>query len=232
MKLALFIAVLAAPVAAQDVGQPKGCTAFLTVHTRSCSVDHYFRCPTDNKGDVHRTEYSENGMTYMGTTDVEAQWITSHHIAGEFTEVLEHNPAKPASFSDLLATSVNEYDFVTMSQENGPTNYIGRDTLTGKQVMIDGVTLDETTYEVTSYDDEGSMIFASKGREFISRDWRIFFGGQGTVKTPERSFKTDNTPVEFIHPDETGFLSKKPKYGCDTLMSLAPEMQEYSHDNL
>lgn len=232
MKYAVIISLLAGPVVAQEFSLPAQCEAFLTVQSRDCQVDHHFRCESDPAGYQSRVSFSEIGMTYMGTTDDEAQWIVSHHISGGYVEELEPKPSEPASFSELLATGADDYDFVTMSDDNGATNYVGRDTLTGKQVVIDGVTLDETTYDIRAIDDEGTVLWSSKGREFISRDFRVFLSGKGTVTTPTDSFDVDGTPVQFIKPGEPGFLSIKPKFGCGALMSAAPELQEYSHDNL
>ena len=232
MKYALIISLIAGPLAAQEFSLPAGCEAFLTVQSRDCHVDHHFRCARDPVGHQSRVSLSEDGMVYMGTTDSEAQWIISHHISAGHVEELEPKPSEPASFSELIATGSDTYNFVTLSNDNGPTNYVGRDTLTGKQVVIDGVTLDETTYDIKAIDDEGTVVWSSKGREFISRDFRVFLSGKGTVTTQTDSFDLDGTPVQFIKPGEPGFLSIKPKFGCGALMSAAPELQEYSHDNI
>lgn len=219
MRFAAVITLLAAPVAAQEFSLPANCEAYLTVQNRSCEVDHHFRCDGDPMGDKSRVSLSESGMVYMGTVDDETQWITSHHIVSGRTEELESKPAERASFSDLIATGVDDYDFVTLSPDVGATRYVGRDTLTGKQVVIDGVTLDQTTYDVTAYAADGSELWQSQGNEFISREWRMFLSGKGMVTTPTDTYQTDGTPVQFIAPGESGFLSIKPKFGCGALMS-------------
>jgi len=219
MKIAAIISTLAAPLAAQEFALPVGCEAFLTVQGRDCQVDHHFRCEGDPAGHQSRVTMSESGLTYVGTTDSEGQWISSHHVSAGSVEKLAPNPADAASFSELVATGSDTYDFVTLSAQNGPTAYVGGDTLTGKQVVIDGVTLDETTYRISARDDEGTEVWASLGREFISREFRVFLSGAGTVTTPSDSFETDGTPVQFIKPGESGFLSIKPKFGCGVLMS-------------
>ena len=106
-----------------------------------------------------------------------------------------------------------------MSDEIGETRYVGQDTLTGRQVTIDGVTLDETTYDITAFDPDGNELWSSQGREFISRDWRIFMSGTGTITTPSGSFERSGRPVEFIFPGEPGFLSSRPKHGCGVALS-------------
>lgn len=231
----LAIIGLAAPMGAQAeqvFNLPAGCTAYLTVQETSCSVDHHFRCEGDPAGTQRRVSLDEDRMTYMGQIDAEAQWLESYHPLSGHTEKLESNPAEPASLSDLIADNVDDYDFRTRSVEIGETRYVGRDTLTGKTVTIDGVTLDQTTFEITAFSPDGAFQWSSKGSEFISRDWRMFLSGTATIKNSSETFERDNTPVEFIFPGEAGFLSTKPKYGCGVMMSLAPELQEYSNDHI
>ncbi|MDP5360015.1 MAG: hypothetical protein NWR52_07750, partial [Paracoccaceae bacterium] len=93
------------------------------------------------------------------------------------------------------------------------------DTLTGRQITIDGVTLDETSYDITAFDADGNEIWSAQGNEFINRNWRMFLSGTGTVTTPNGSFERANRPVEFIYPGEPGFLSASPKHGCGVAIS-------------
>ena len=92
----------------------------------------------------------------------------------------------------------------------------------GISLARDGVTLDQTDYNITAYDSGGGVIWQSEGVEFISRDWRMFLSGKSTITTPEDSFETDDTPVEFIFPGEEGFLASQPKYDCDALTAELP----------
>jgi hypothetical protein len=223
MKYAVAFACLAGPAAAQSgaplFSLPGGCDAYLTVQSESCSVEHHFTCEGDPAGHQRRVSLDEQGLTFVGEIDRETQWITSSHMVSGHTERLESNPAERASLSDLIENGVDDYDFRTTSDEIGETRYVGQDTLTGRQVTIDGVTLDETTYDITAYDAAGNEIWSSQGNEFISRDWRMFLSGTGTVQTPDASYDNNNRPVEFIFPGETGFLSSKPKHGCGLAIS-------------
>ena len=235
MKVAAIIGAMILPatgLVAQEFGLPAGCTAYLTVQDRSCSVEHHFTCEGDAEGTQRRVTLSEGGMTYMGQIDVETQWLQSYHPLSGHTEELESNPRDRASFSGLIATGVDTYDFQTSSAEIGTTRYVGQDALSGKSVEIDGVTLEETTYNLTAYTADGTLLWQSEGREYISRDWRMFLSGKGRVTTPSDSFVRDSTPVEFIFPGEAGFLSTKPKYGCGVMMSAAPALQEFFNDNV
>ena len=236
MKYAVLFACLADPVAAQS-GAPAfsltpNCNAYLTVQSESCTVDHHFTCDGDPEGHQRRVTLDEQGMTYVGEIDRETQWISSHHILSGHTERLESRPTEPASLSDLIENGVDDYDFRTTSDQIGETRYVGQDTLTGRQITIDGVTLDETTFDITAYDAAGNEIWSAKGNEFISRDWRMFLSGTGTVQTPDGSYENNNRPVEFIFPGEAGFLSSQPKHGCGLTISSADIFEENTHDNL
>lgn len=222
--LALSAAIaLPAPVMAQSGGQsfqlPGGCTAYLTVQTESCQVNHHFTCEGDPAGHQRRVSLDENGIVYAGMIDAETQWIASNHVRSGHLDRLAPNPVEPASLSALIETGVDDYDFRTLSDQIGETRYLGQDTLTGRMVTIDGVTLAETTYDITAYNAAGEEIWSAKGREFISRDWRMFLSGRGTVTTPQGTFERANQPVEFIFPGEPGFLSINPKHGCGAALS-------------
>jgi len=223
MRLALVLSVLAAPAVAQDApatfSLPAGCDAFLTVQTESCQVGHHFTCQGDPEGHQRRVTLDEQGMTYVGEIDGETQWISSFHVLSGHRERLESNPVEPASISDLIQTGVDDFDFRTLSDEIGTTRYVGQDTLTGREIMIDGVTLAETTYDITAFDEAGNEIWSAQGREFISRNWRMFLSGTGTVTTSEGQYERSNKPVKFIYPGEPGFLSSSPKHGCGIAIS-------------
>lgn len=220
MRIALALICLAGPAAAQSTfSLPANCTAYLTVQDESCTVEHHFTCANDPEGHQRRVSLDEQGMTYLGEIDAEAQWIASFHVLSGHRERLEADPAEPASLSELIATGADDYDFRTLSDEIGTTRYVGRDTLTGRQITIDGVTLDETTFDITAFDAAGNEIWSSQGREFINRDWRMFLSGTGTLTTQSGTFERANRPVEFIFPGEPGFLSAEPKHGCGVAIS-------------
>lgn len=217
------MSLLATSAMAQETSNqvqlPAGCSAYLTVQSESCQVDHHFQCSDDPQGHQHRVSFDEGGMVYLGEIDDETQWISSFHPLSGHSEQLEDNPVEPASLSDLIENGVDDYDFRTFSDEIGVTRYVGQDTLTGRQITIDDVTLDETTYDITAYDEDGNEVWSAQGREFISRNWRMFLSGTGTVTTPNGQIDRANRPVEFIFPGEPGFLSSNPKHGCGLAIS-------------
>ncbi len=243
MRLLLAVLLLATPALAQEAPPasdeapdartfqpPAGCTAYLTVQQSSCTVSHHYTCEGDPEGLQRRVDMDEGGIAYAGAIDAETQWIESLHFLSGHSERLAPNPADPASFTELSTAGSDSFDFVTDSEEIGPTRYVGEDRLTGETVTIDGVTLDRTEFRVTAYDATGTEAWRTAGSEFISRDWRMFLAGTSTTKLPDgQTFEGDDTPVEFVFPDEEGFLSVRPKHGCGQLMSEAPRPGEPSH---
>jgi hypothetical protein len=219
-----LVALCPLPAMAQNqstspLALPAGCTAYLTVQKKSCSLSHHFTCEGDAEGLQRRVDMGPDGVTYFGVIDAETQWIESSHMFTGHSERLEDSPADRASFTDLTTNGSDSYDFQTLSEEIGTTRYVGQDRLTGETVTIDGVTLEVTDYNITAFDSGGGMIWQSEGQEYISREWRMFLSGQGTVTTPEDEFDSDDAPMEFIFPGEPGFLSSSPKYGCGSIMS-------------
>lgn len=213
---------------------PAGCTAFLTVQSKACSVEHHFTCEGDPAGHQRRVALNEEGMTYLGTIDAETQWINSFHPFTGHSERLEADPVDPASFAELIGTNRDSYDFMTLSDEIGTTRYVGEDRLDGRTEVIDGITLDVTDYNITAYDANGKETWSARGNEYISRDWRMFLSGTGTVTVDGETFEKDDRPVEFIFPGEPGFLSANPKYDCGAMISSAPApiQLETPHDNI
>lgn len=200
---------------------PAGCEAYLTVQMASCTVSHHFTCAADPEGWQRRVDMDEGGITYAGAIDGETQWMESVHFLSGHSERLAPDPADPASFSELLATGRDSFDFVTLSDEIGPTRYVGEDRLVGTET-IDGVTLDRTEFRVTAYDGQGNEVWRTAGREYISREWRMFLSGTSSTATPDgETFEGDDTPVDFVRPGEPGFLTVSPLNGCGAVMSKA-----------
>lgn len=224
MKKTLTCLFISAAVSAQaqtaEVFElPAGCEAYLTVQTEACSVDHIFTCEGDAEGHQRRISIGENGVTYAGQIDAETQWIESFHIGSGHVERLEDDPRDRASISELVEMGIDTYDFQTESEEIGTSRYVGQDSLTGRQVTIDGVVLDETQYNITAYDSDGEVRWQAEGNEFISQRFNMFLSGSSVITTPNGSFDNDDNPVEFIFPGEAGFLSAHPKHGCGETLS-------------
>lgn len=201
---------------------PAGCEAFLTVQSKGCLVTHYFTCEADPEGWQRRVDMNMDGPTYAATTDAETQWIESVDLSTGIMERLEKAPRDRASFSVLIDEGTDTYDFLTLSDQTGEQRYVGFDALTGVTQVIDGVELDQTEYRITAYDAKGEVMWESEGRQWISRDYRMFLSGQSAYTFPEGDFELDNTPVDFILPGEPGFLGVWPRHGCGETASLRP----------
>lgn len=217
---ALLLLLTPAAAAADDIfSLPQGCTAFMSVQMKNCSVSHHFTCDNDPTGWQRRVDLDESGITYAGAIDSETQWVESFHVLSNHSEKLEDSPADRASFTDLLANGVDSYDFNTLSPELGTTRYVGEDVLTGETVQIDGVTLERTEYNITAYAEDGSEIWRSDGREYILRDRRLFLSGLSTTTADGQSWESDDSPMEFAFPGDSGFLASKPLFGCGVVTS-------------
>jgi hypothetical protein len=220
--LAIVMLALPAPVAVMAQGGfslPAFCTAYVTVQKADCSISHLFRCEGDPDGHQRRVDLDEGGLTYLGVIDSETQWIESFHALTGETTYLAPDPADPANFTELLANGRDGLDFQTSSDLYGLTRYLGEDRLTGETVIIDGVTLQVTEFQMTVTDAAGNLIWEIAGNEFIHPEWRTFLSGVRTFSTKDDSVTEDGTPVEFIFPGEPGFLGSTPRHGCGVVMS-------------
>lgn len=225
--LTLLMVSAAVPVAAQTADTfelPEGCSAYLTIQTEACSVDHIFTCEGDAEGTQRRAAIGQNGLSGYYQIDAETQWLESVDIFAQEIERLSENVTDPASISELVETGIDTYDFTTESDETGQTRYVGFDSLTGNQVTIDDVLLDETEYNITAYDAAGDVLWQSKGNEYISQRYGMFLSGTSEVTVDGETFTIEDHPVEFIYEGEPGFLSANPKYGCGASDASAPSL--------
>ena len=226
----LICAILAAallpavPARAQSVtpgvfSPPPGCTGWLTVQSRGCRVSNHYRCDADAPGDQWRADFDQEGIFFVSRIDRETQWVESFDMFPTTRQVLLPNPADPASFSTLLSTGIDTFDF-GLSVEDGSQSVVrGFDRLTGRSVTIDGVTLEETEFDYTETAPDGSITQKARGNEYINRDWRIFLSGTSEWEGPDGMLPIDGTPRQFIFPGEPGFFTTEPIFDCDATMS-------------
>ena len=227
MKTGLTIALLAAtPVAAQETfGLPQGCEAYVTVQKRGCIVSHVFTCEGDAEGDQRRVDLTEAGMSYVGRIDVETHWVESYQPDTGSNNTLGPTITDPASYSTLLRDGRDTFDFETTSDVYGVTRYVGWDELTGDEVVIDGVTMQATNYQVTAYLPDGTESWSVTGGQFVVPQWGRFMPGTRTITSSNGVSDRDTTPVEFLFPGEDGFLAAKPVYDCSVVLSSLESTQ-------
>lgn len=217
------------PAAAGTFTPPAGCTPWLTVQSLSCQVSNFYRCEQDAPGDQWRATFGVNGISQMSRIDYETQWSETRYSDGT-TSLIDPDPIDPASFSELLETGRDTFEFSTV--RNGVRRHFkGYDQLIGDPIMIDGVTLIRTKYEMEARNDDGSLAWRGKGNQYIHAEWRRFFSGTGQTYINDEAVPLDFTPVDFIFPDETGFMSTTPLYDCDARTASFPVPNPDEHEN-
>lgn len=216
LRLATLALLLASPAAAQTFAPPPGCTGFLTVQARGCKVSNHYRCAGDAPGDQWRVDFGTDGAYFVSRIDHETQWVLSVDLISGVEQRLDPSPADPASFSGLLRTGTDTFDFQLDHSDGRRTRVRGFDTLTGRKVVIDGIELEETSYEFRETDAaSGEDLDAARGREFVHRDWRLFFAGPSEWRDGNGWQPFDRSPVLFAQPGQPGFMSTEPKFDCD-----------------
>lgn len=215
-------AMLAAPaLAGGKFAAPAGCAVFATVQMRNCQVSQHYRCEHDSPGDQWAVYLDGEGPFYMSRIDAETRWIESYDLTtGDRDELMSE--ADPASFATLITSGRDDYDFTTESSTGEVRRYTGYDQLTGEKVTIDGVVLERTKFDLTARTPEGEMIWHRVGRQFIHRDWRLFWADTEEFENAFGDRETViDTPVAFALPGDKGFLATEPIYDCDMMMTEA-----------
>jgi hypothetical protein len=219
-RAVLIISLLPTPTLAGTWTAPEGCDVFITVQAKACRVSQYYRCTADKPGDQWRVDMDQEGEFFVSRIDAEGQWVESWDPV---RQTLDPAPSDAASFSELIASGSDTWDF-TLSKDDGTGSRAqGYDRLTGKTTVIDGITLQQTEVEFTEYDLAGTVLRRSRGNEYVHPDWRLFFAGPGETDLGDGQWlPIDGSPVEFIFPGEPGFLSTQPIYDCDALTAERP----------
>ena len=224
------IAIGAGPAAAQSTfTPPDGCTAFLTVQERSCTVSHYWTCEADPAGTHWRLSMDADGPFGLSHADDEFRWLLGYGLRDGTTTTLVEPEEDPASLSELLATGTDTMAFSTVTTAAGMPqrrrDYTGFDSLLGDVVTIDGVPLEQTEFRYQYETGAGPRVV--EGNQYVSREWRLFFGGEETVTAPDgATFEVNHAPAEFFEPRENGFLSTRPIHDCGDVMSGLPVLPE------
>lgn len=220
LTIPALLALLASPAMAQTFVPPPGCTGFLTVQSRGCKVANYYKCDADAPGDQWRVDFGAEGAFFVSKIDFETQWVLSLDLITGLEQQLAPNPQDPASFSGLLSTGTDTYDFRQTGNDGSETRVRGFDTLTGRKLVVDGVELEETSFEFRETRADGGALSTARGNEFIHRGMRLFFSGPSEWDTGEGFQPYDGSPVTFDRPGEPGFMSMKPEYDCDAQLAF------------
>ena len=223
--LVLAGGVLAAGQAgAASFTPPAGCTLNVTVQNRSCTVSQYYTCSADPKGYQRSAHFGRDGLYHLSTIDAETRWIESQSMSSGLVERLVEKAADHASFSGLLQSGRDDFDFWTEASDGQRLHHQGHDILTGETVEIDGQTLERTEFQLTTRSESGEVLITREGQQFISRDFGRFYGGveTGSDWTGAQT-QTNDSPVLFTFPGEAGFGSTTPQFDCDQLLTQIPQ---------
>lgn len=220
MKALALVLLTALPAAAGTFAPPQGCKAYLTVQMRGCIVSQFYTCEGDTPGDQWRADYGANGPFYLSRINKQTEWVESYELNPPMKETLDADPRDRANFDELLASGRDSFDFGLTKADGTKSEITGFDKLTGEQVVIDGVTLKRSEYEYTQTAEDGTVLRHSKGREYVSAQWRTFFSGTSDWQMQDGSWvSSNNEPVKFIEPGEPGFGNTLPLFECDDQMS-------------
>lgn len=171
------------PAQAANFTPPAGCKLEVTVQNRGCSVSQHYRCSADTAGDQWVTYFTPEGPTFQSRIDRETRWMESTDLRTGLTDVLEDQAQDHASFSTLLDSGQDDFDFWTRSNSGERLHHVGHDELTGETVQVDGVTLEVTRFELTTYSESGQVLIQRRGQQFISRAQGRFYGASRPPRT-------------------------------------------------
>ena len=217
--MAALLTLPALSASAANFTPPDGCRLEVTVQNRGCTVSQHYRCSGDAPGDQWVVYFTPDGARYQSRIDRETRWMESTDLPSGLVDTLEPGARDDASFSTLLQTGADDFDFWTSSSNGERLHHVGRDELTGEKVDVDGVELELTRFQLTTYSEAGDVLIEREGQQFISRAQGRFYGGverssdwTGAVEN------TNDSPVSFSFPGQPGFGSTKPEYDCDLQM--------------
>jgi len=161
-----------------------------------------------------------DGAYHRSTIDAETRWVESENYRSGIVDRLVPNAQDDASFSTLLQTGRDDFDFWTKSNDGTRLRHQGFDRLTGETVTINGQTLERTEFQLTTSDSQGQVLIQRQGNQFISREFGRFFGGVETNRDwTGAKTQTDDSPMLFSFPGDAGFGSTTPQFDCDQLLT-------------
>ena len=231
MKPLLILSLLTASpaFAAGQFQPPEGCEAFVTVQHSDCQIAYHYTCAADPEGDQWSVYAGSEGPYYMSRIDSETRWMESHDLITPESDTLG-TETEPASFSSLLETGRDDFDFTTTSSTGEVRRYVGYDQLTGRRLTIDGVRFEATEFRLETFDSGSNFLHRRSGTQMISREWRIFFSDAEHFENAYGDVEdSQSRPMTFAFPGEKGFLATVPQFGCDQMMTDASPAQEVTH---
>ena len=219
--VACVLALWGLPAETRPSTPPEGCTTFLTVQTRACSVSLYWQCESLDNDVTWESTFGEDGPEFVSSYNSEFHWLETYYFGSGAREVMGTDSARSPSLSELLETGENAYDFVIY--ETGPqgpfkTRFTGVDRLTGETVTIDGEELLSTEYAAVATDAAtGDVLWSITGQQYVMAEDRLFLSGTDQVREDGQIENADYSPVDILRPGDPGFGETRPLYGCGVL---------------
>ncbi|SNR42184.1 hypothetical protein EYF88_07515 [Paracoccus sediminis] len=217
---ALGLTLAASGGQAANFTPPQGCRLEVTVQNRGCSVVQYYRCDADPAGHQRSAVFGKDGLRHLSRIDAETRWVESSDPNTGLADFLVERSKDHASFQTLLDSGTDDFDFWTESNTGERLRHVGQDVLTGDTVVIDGQELEVTRFRLKTYDAAGELLIERSGQQFVSRKTGRFYGGIETQSdwTGARQ-ETNDSPVTFAFPGESGFGDTEPQFDCDQLLT-------------
>jgi hypothetical protein len=128
IRLAMAL-VMPLAAQAQTFALPAGCTGFLTVQRANCTVVNYYTCDSDPADWRRLVLMFPDGLDTFMIGDREGTWIETANNFSGVTDRFE-SAVDPMSMSTLLATGLDTYDFLILSDQEGISRITGTDRLT------------------------------------------------------------------------------------------------------
>ncbi len=212
------LALLIATPAVAEFSLPDGCTAFLTVQSKGCSVSLLWRCEPAADGGFSEASFGPDGLESLVNYSAGYQWLDSIYTWNSAHEAYLPPARDPIDVTTLLATGIDTYDF-TMHRTEPDNSYdirvTGADMLTGETAEIDGFALDLVRTRLEIIGEDGKSEYRSQGVQYYSRALGHFFLGAETVfGETGAAADYDSTPIDIIQPGEAGFGATTPLYEC------------------
>ena len=224
-RLALALAAMAAPAAAQVVSFPKECTGVVTVQSADCSVLAAARCVYDGQEVLRTQVYDVDGLENIEeqTLDWSLRFsVTPRDGTGIVLNDAEHDELSRDSLQRYGEDFFN-YDIVFAVPGMGEfdTELTGMMVSQGEEVEIDGHTLDLYRFRLAATLGEAGTLEVDQ-TAYGSAEFGLFLNGKGVQRFDGAESELNSTPVLFFEPGEAGFDSAAPKINCGVTDISAP----------
>lgn len=218
MKLtlgALAICIASTPAVAKTWKPPVGCTPFVTVQMKQCTVGNFAKCGEGKKTSYLAHYSGPDGPMSLQQLDLEGRQLYVKSFAADLERRIVKGAKKPYSLKRLLSAGQMDWNYQSQFETApGPITHVGSEKLSGKNLTIDRIKMLGFSFEETQTDSDGGVSKFS-GVSYAVPEWHLEL--PGTVKSRNMDGSTENgtfTPVDLVFESESGFMSMSPTTGC------------------